>query len=77
MTRRDPSTTPARTILDLGAALDPPALEQVVAEAHRRGMASADNLHALMGCHPRGAGHAGPARAAQRRPLFRVPTLQG
>lgn len=57
MTRHGmPITTPARTILDLGAALDPPALEQVVAEAHRRGMASADNLHALMGCHPRGAG---------------------
>ena len=31
-------------------------LEQVVAEAHRRGMASAGNLHALLGRHPRGAG---------------------
>jgi len=51
-----PLTSAARTILDLGATLDRSTLEQVVAEAHRRHMASADDLLAVIARHPRRSG---------------------
>ncbi|MGH2987474.1 MAG: DUF559 domain-containing protein [Solirubrobacterales bacterium] len=51
-----PLTIPARTIVDLAATLDASTLEQVVAEAHRRNMASADDLLAVLARHPRRAG---------------------
>jgi very-short-patch-repair endonuclease len=48
--RRDriPVTSPARTILDLAPALGEAALEQLVAEAHRRRLASPQALHTLI-----------------------------
>ena len=54
LTRRHriPLTTPARTILDLAAALTAGELEQLVARAHHRNLATAAQLRTLVARYP-------------------------
>jgi very-short-patch-repair endonuclease/predicted transcriptional regulator of viral defense system len=54
--QRIPVTTAARTILDLSAAFTPAALEQLVAQAHRKRLATAQALHTLIARYPRRPG---------------------
>ena len=51
-----PVTTPARTLLDLAAVLDPHALARAVDRAEALRLASPTSLHALLTRHPRRAG---------------------
>jgi very-short-patch-repair endonuclease len=53
---RIPITTPARTLLDLGAATAPREFERVVAHAEREGLASQEALASLAARHPRHRG---------------------
>ncbi len=57
-TRRDriPATSPARTILDLAPTFSDSALEQLVAQAHRKHLATADDILALAARYPRRPG---------------------
>src|SRR4051794_18802250 len=54
-----PTTTPARTILDLGAALQPDRLNRLLDEAERRELTDYPALDALARAHP---GHRGAAK---------------
>ncbi len=51
-----PTTTPARTILDLAAVLTVGDLERVVARAERMGLVRPDEVHAVLARHARRAG---------------------
>jgi very-short-patch-repair endonuclease len=53
-----PLTSPARTILDLAASLDPPVLEGVVAEAERRHLTHPSDLVEQLDRNPRRRGSA-------------------
>ncbi len=53
-----PITTPARTLLDLAADLDPLRLEQAVARAQRAGLCDLARLQDTMDVNPRRAGTA-------------------
>jgi very-short-patch-repair endonuclease/predicted transcriptional regulator of viral defense system len=53
---RIPVTTPARTILDIAPDLDEAALEQVLAQAHRKLLATPQALHTLIARYPRRSG---------------------
>jgi len=67
-----PLTTVARTIIDLATTLSPHALEQVVAEAHRRNLAKRAELQALLDRYPKRAGTAALRRLlnGDRPPAF-------
>jgi very-short-patch-repair endonuclease len=67
-----PTTTPARTILDLAADVGARELERAVAQAERRHLASEAKLHALLARYPRRPGSAALRRLLQRsqRPAF-------
>jgi very-short-patch-repair endonuclease len=54
--KRIPITNPARTLLDISAALDPRQVERALAEAHRRRLVRAPAIAALLAHHPRRPG---------------------
>ena len=72
VTRRHniPLATPARTILDLAPALRPAELEQLVAEAHRKRLATHKTLHLLIARYPRRPGVPALRNLLAGRPQF-------
>lgn len=52
-----PITTPARTLLDLAGCLDEWELERALARADRQGLATAEEVKALLGRYPGRAGN--------------------
>jgi very-short-patch-repair endonuclease len=64
--QRIPVTTPARTLLDLAAWGSGRELEQAVAEARRRGLATTRELLALVGRYPTRHGAPALRRLAER-----------